>query len=326
MLNNMAELQLSALLDAKFATPRADARRELSEGLLQNPALISPKYFYDNLGSKLFEAICLTPEYYLTRAEASIYATHAQAIADAAGQGRSFIDLGAGNCAKAASLFAAMRPVQYVPIDISLEFLTIATKGLVELYPDIAIMPLGLDFTESLQLPDQVNHAHRLFFYPGSSIGNFSPAQAAQFLGNVHAACGAQGALLIGIDLVKSKSRLEQAYNDQLGITAAFNLNLLLHVNALLGSHFALQDWHHVAFFNEAQSRIEMHLEARQAVTVNWPYGARIFSKGERIHTENSYKYTRDDFFALLEASGFSVTANWFDDAQDFMVCHARAR
>jgi dimethylhistidine N-methyltransferase len=300
------------------------ARAELSAGLLQMPAKISPKFFYNALGSKLFEAICLLDEYYLTRAEARIFASHRDDIARATGQDVTLIDLGAGNCEKAAGLFEILRPRQYVPVDISAAFLQGAVEALRDAYPWIPIVPVGLDFSESLKLPAQVKRDRRLFFYPGSSIGNFTPLQAAQFLTRVRGECGDDGGLLIGIDLVKDPAVLEAAYDDALGVTAAFNLNALAHANEILASDFVLRDWRHVASFNAEQSRIEMHLEALRDVTVRWPGGMRDFAAGERIHTENSYKYTQAGFIKLLETCGFGDVTCWTGDGQ-FLVCHARS-
>ncbi|KXS31538.1 MAG: methyltransferase [Candidatus Gallionella acididurans] len=300
-------------------------RAELSAGLLSASAFASPKYFYDALGSRLFAAICELPEYYLSRTEASIIDAYLGEIAAAVGMGGTLIDLGAGNCAKAARLFPALQPAQYVPIDISVDFLRDAVGDLQQRFPHIRMTGLGLDFSSELQLPDSVQRRQRLFFYPGSSIGNFTPAEAAAFFRRLHAACGNDGGLLVGVDLVKATAILDAAYNDALGVTAAFNLNLLLHLNRLLGADFDIAEWRHVSFFNTAQSRIEMYLEARQAVTVKWQGGERRFQQGERIHTENSYKYTPEDFVQLLQQAGFKVTRTWNDADDWFMVCHARA-
>lgn len=300
-------------------------RAELSAGLLAAPAFASPKYFYDALGSKLFAAICELPEYYLSRTEASIFDAYLGEIAEAVGVGGTLIDLGAGNCAKAARLFPALQPAQYVPVDISVDFLRDAVGDLQQRFPHIQMTALGLDFSSALQLPDRVQRDRRTFFYPGSSIGNFTPAEAVDFFRRLHAACGDDGGLLIGVDLVKATEILDAAYNDALGVTASFNLNLLLHLNQLLGADFDIAGWRHVSFFNTAQSRIEMYLEARHAVTVKWQGGERRFQQGERIHTENSYKYTPEDFVQLLQQAGFKVTRTWSDADDWFMVCHARA-
>lgn len=300
-------------------------RAELSAGLLAASAYASPKYFYDALGSKLFAAICELPEYYLSRTEASIFDACLGEIAEAVGVGGTLIDLGAGNCAKAARLFPALQPAQYVPVDISVDFLRDAVGDLQQRFPHIQMTGLGLDFSSEFRLPDRVQQDRRTFFYPGSSIGNFTPDEAVDFFRRLHAACGDDGGLLIGVDLVKATEILDAAYNDALGVTASFNLNLLLHLNRLLGADFDIAGWRHVSFFNTAQSRIEMYLEARHAVTVQWQGGERRFQQGERIHTENSYKYTPEDFVRLLQQAGFKVTRTWNDANDWFMVCHARA-
>jgi len=314
------------LPEAGFGADLSAARAELSAGLLQLQARMAPKYFYDALGSELFESICLLDEYYLTRAEAEIFTSRAGEIAAVAGQGSALIDLGAGNCAKAASLFHDLNPQQYIAVDISADFVTASVARLQPEYPDIAMRAVAIDFAETLVLPADVRRmGPKLFFYPGSSIGNFTPLQAAQFLARVRAACGAGDGLLIGVDLIKDAARLEAAYDDALGVTAAFNLNALRHVNRLLGSDFDVRGWRHVAFFNAEQSRIEMHLEARREMRVTWPDGQRVFAAGERIHTENSYKYSKSGFGALLLGCGFGEVKSWTDAAGSFLVCHARA-
>ncbi|QDZ30460.1 L-histidine N(alpha)-methyltransferase [Noviherbaspirillum sp. UKPF54] len=299
---------------------------ELHAGLLAEQPAVSPKYLYDALGSKLFEAICELPEYYPTRTEAAIVECHLADIARAAGQGVTLIDLGAGNCAKAARLFPALRPVQYVPVDISVDFLRDAVCRLRQQSPHIRMIGVGMDFSASLELPDAVGQERRLFFYPGSSIGNFPPEQAAALLRRVREACGPDGGLLIGVDLLKDRQTLDAAYDDALGVTASFNLNLLLHLNRLIGADFDLRNWRHRGCFNEAHGRIEMHLEARRETRVSWRGGARRFLAGERIHTESSYKYARHDFLQLLERSGFGRIQTWTDERGWFMVCHARVR
>ena len=299
-------------------------RAELSAGLMAEPAYSLPKYFYDELGSKLFAAICELPEYYLSRTEATIFETYQSEIAEVAGAGSTLIDLGAGNCAKAARLFAVLQPSQYVPVDISVDFLREAVGDLQQRFPHIQMTGLGMDFSTALQLPDAVQRSKRLFFYPGSSIGNFTPDEAGAFFRRVHAACESDGGLLIGVDLIKDEEILNAAYNDALGVTASFNLNLLLHLNNLLGANFDIREWRHYSFFNTTRSRIEMYLEARHTHTVKWLGGERRFGEGERIHTENSYKYTPDNFVQLLRQSGFQVTRSWSDVNNWFMVCHAR--
>ncbi len=300
-------------------------RAELGAGLLAPQAFTSSKYLYDALGSKLFEAICALPEYYPTRTEAAIFEVRLNDIAQSIGKGCTLIDLGAGNCVKAAKLFPVLQPGQYVPVDISVEHLREAVGPLRQRFPQVAITGVGLDFSSELDLPQTVRYRKRLFFYPGSSIGNFNPEQALAFLRRLRSACDADGGLLIGVDLVKERRVLEAAYDDALGVTAAFNLNLLLHLNVLLEADFAVRDWRHVAFFNAARSRIEMHLEARSAVAVSWAGGERRFAEGERIHTENSYKYVAEDFLDLLTQAGFGEARMWRDARGWFAVIHARA-
>ena len=298
---------------------------ELRAGLTAGHATISPKFLYDALGSKLFEAICELPEYYPTRTEADIVSRHGAEIARTVGPGATLIDLGAGNCAKAAALFPLLHPAQYVAVDIAQEFVVDAIAQLRGRFPHIEMTALGLDFSQELALPVVVRPAKRLFFYPGSSIGNFTPPQALEFLRRARAQCDLDGGLLIGVDLIKDAAVLDAAYDDALGVTAAFNLNILRHVNRLLGADFNVAQWRHLGFFNPAQSRIEMHLEAREALHVRWPGGARAFRKGETIHTENSYKYRREDFAGLLGQAGFAPVQVWTDPAGWFALMYARA-
>jgi dimethylhistidine N-methyltransferase len=308
--------------------PDPDAMRaELVAGLTAPAATIAPKYFYDALGARLFAAITELPEYYPTRTEASIFAAHLSAIVDAYGvPDCTLIDLGAGNCEKAARLFNALRPAAYVALDIAVEYLTTSLECLQREFPSMKILGVGTDFTRSLALPDEVARARRLFFYPGSSIGNFTPAEAAAFLAQVRAAMTDDGALLIGVDLVKDTRVLRAAYDDALGVTAAFNLNVLNHVNRLVGADFDSADWRHVAFYDPEQQRIEMHLQARQPVTIRWNGGERRFARGERIHTENSYKYAPAQFAALLQGAGFRTQSAWTDERDWFALFLARAQ
>ena len=289
---------------------------EAISGLRAQPASLSPKFFYDALGSRLFDAITELPEYYPTRTEAAIFAADSAAIAGQVRRclapGFALIDLGAGNCAKAARLFDSLQPGSYLPVDISVDFLRAAVLGLQRQYAHLQMVGIGLDFSARLVLPDGLNEQPALVFYPGSSIGNFDPVAALRLLREAHALARG-GALLIGVDLVKPKALLQAAYDDSLGVTAAFNLNLLSHLNRLVGCDFRPRDWAHVAFFNEADSRVEMHLQARQALTVRWPGGERRFEAGERMHTENSYKWTPLAFETLLRQAGFRDVQCWQD-------------
>ena len=302
----------------------AAARDELIHGLNAAAATTSPKLLYDALGSRLFEAITELPEYYPTRTEAAIFAEHSQNMAQAIGVGGTLIDLGAGNCAKAMRLMPALQPTRYVAVDISVDFLRGALRNVQRMHPELDVMGVGLDFSHSLRLPANSIDGRPVFFYPGSSIGNFTPVEAQAFLASVREKAS-DGGLLIGVDLVKAAGLLETAYDDALGVTAAFNLNLLLHLNRLIGSDFSPRDWCHIGLFNTERSRIEMHLEARREVLVTWPGGTRRFHAGERMHTENSYKYTVDGFAALLQAAGFQSSQRWLDPQGWFAVFWARS-
>ncbi len=294
--------------------PGFDAVEELRRGLLTPIAAIPPRFFYDDLGSRLFAAITALPEYYPTRTEAELLVTHLPAIHAATGlRNCTLIDLGAGNCEKAAKLFAVVEPAVYVAVDISTGFLAGSLDCLQRLFPTMQMLGVGTDFSASLQLPPEVPRERRLFFYPGSSIGNFTPAEAVLWLRSVRAEMTADSALWIGVDLQKDKATLERAYDDELGLTAAFNRNVLHHTNRLAGTDFAVADWRHVAFYEERQHRIEMHLEAVRDTTVTWPGGQRSFHRGERIHTENSYKHTIDGFRELLAAAGLDPRGHWTD-------------
>lgn len=302
----------------------AALRTELAAGLLAPIASIAPKFLYDALGSRLFAAITEIEEYYPTRTEAQIFRQHIGAIASQIGQGGTLIDLGAGNCAKAATLFPHLRPQRYVAVDISVEFLVESLSYLQFLHPEIEISGIGCDFSSQLALPEQLDNTPRTLFYPGSSIGNFAPEAAAAFLHQAHAAC-CGGGLLIGFDLIKDTAQLEAAYDDALGITAAFNLNLLNTVRRELGANCRIDDFRHVAHFNAEAARIEMYLEARQPTTWCWPDGERKFAAGERIHTENSHKYTLPGASKLLTDAGFHDLHWWCDPQSWFAVCWARA-
>lgn len=298
------------------ASPRA---RELLAGLTAPRPHIAPKFFYDDLGSRLFAAITALPEYYPTRTEAALLHEHLPAIAAAVPvAGGTLIDLGAGDCTKGASLFPHLRPRTYVAVDIADDFLCSELARLRRLHPGIEMLSVATDFSTRLELPAAVPGRQRVLFYPGSSIGNFTPPAAREFLRSVRAHTGDDGALWIGVDLQKPRALLEAAYDDPLGVTAAFNKNVLLHVNRLASTDFALADWRHVAFYDEAIGRIEMHLEAVRDLRVAWPGGGRSFRRGDRMHTEHSYKYTVPGFRALLADAGLRAVGHWTDARQWF--------
>jgi dimethylhistidine N-methyltransferase len=291
---------------------------------------ISPKFFYDDIGSHLFDVITLLEEYYPTRTEQWIMDAHRDAIADAVGDCDVLLDLGAGNCAKASQLFNSIQPKQYRALDISKEYLEAAVADLQKQFPQIAMRAEAIDLSLPMAFPD-IAKRRKIFFFPGSSIGNYDPEKADQFFANLAHECNGNGGLLIGVDLVKDHETLNLAYNDPLGVTAAFNLNILLNVNRISGSNFNLQDWEHYAFFNESQSRIEMHLRARSDVEVRLPSDGTKeqvtqFKAGDLIHTENSYKYTQEGFTEKLRRAGFDNIQIWTDPKKHFLVCFANAK
>ncbi|MFZ2652273.1 MAG: L-histidine N(alpha)-methyltransferase [Burkholderiaceae bacterium] len=311
-----------------YREDQATALEELHQGLAAPQPFIAPKFLYDALGSRLFEAITELPEYYPTRTEAMIFDAHAAAmgttIVTAIGAVGSLVDLGAAACVKGLRLIGLLRPASYVAVDISVEFLRTGLARVQREHPRLDVTGVGLDFSAALNLPAFCVQDPPVFFYAGSSIGNFTPEQAVHFLAGVREQARG-GGLLIGVDLVKDSDLLVPAYDDALGVTAAFNLNLLLHLNRLLGADFAVRDWRHVALFNTEHSRIEMHLEARHSLTVHWTGAERHFPQGQRLHTENSYKYGTDSFAALLRSAGFTSTQHWTDPNRWFAVFWASA-
>jgi dimethylhistidine N-methyltransferase len=299
----------------------AGERRALIAGLLSTPASLAPKYFYDANGCALFARICGLREYYPTRTEATIFEQFREEIAGAVGTNTELVDLGAGDCAKAERWFPFISPWRYVAVDIAPDALAPSLARLADAYPQIEVRGVLTDFAHGLDLSDELSGGAATFFYPGSSIGNFTPVEAARFLHAIRRHCRAAGSgLLIGVDTKKDVDRLQAAYDDAAGVTAAFNRNALAHVNRLLGTCFDPGAFRHVAFYSARDARVEMHLEALTAQTVVIGGVERTFAAGERIHTENSYKYAPDEFVAMLERAGFANVRFWQDDARDFAV------
>lgn len=306
-------------------TQASDTTQEIISGLQASTPSISPKFFYDDIGSRLFEVITLLDEYYPSRTEKSIMEANSQAIALAVGQCDVLLDLGAGNCAKASALFDSIKPKQYRALDISKAFLESAVADLQKRFPMIEMQAQAFDLIQPLDFPDLINQ-RKTFFYPGSSIGNFDTESAKRFFENIAKVCQGAGGLLIGVDLIKDREVLHRAYNDSLGVTSAFNLNALLHINRLINANFDVRDWEHHAIFNESLSRIEMYLRAVRDVQVSWPSGKQSFQKGALIHTENSYKYTIANFTQMLLDAGFKSAQTWTDSNSHFLVCYASAQ
>ncbi|MBL8485186.1 MAG: L-histidine N(alpha)-methyltransferase [Rhodocyclaceae bacterium] len=307
---------MSAALGAQRAPRTAepgDFGRALLAGLAANPRSVPPKYFYDAAGSALFDRICALPEYYPTRTEIGILRERGADIAACVGAGAHIIEFGAGSVVKIRLLLDALyAPAAFVPIDISGEHLHAAARSLRRDYPQLAITPVVGDFTAPLALPALPAGARRVGFFPGSSIGNFTPCEAQHFLRQAaHLLRG--GGMLIGADLVKDPAILHAAYNDAQGVTAAFNRNLLERARRELDAEVDTAGFDHYAFYNVPQQRVEMHLVSRhrQHITVA---GQRFeFAPGSAIHTENSYKYTLDGFRALAVAAGFRPGPVWCD-------------
>ena len=303
----------------------AAERAALSMGLQARAANIPPRYFYDALGCALFGAICELPEYYPTRTEHAIFSDNRDAIADAAGRGHQLVDLGAGDCCKALAWLPFLAPTRYLAVDIARQAIADSLAKMAPEYPEIEMLGIVADFVNGLDLEQDLDASGVTFFYPGSSIGNFTPTEALSFLRSIKLHCAGRddSGLLIGVDTKKDKARLDAAYDDAVGVTAAFNRNVLNHVNQVLGSNFRPEAFAHRGFYNEAAGRVEMHLEAMSLQTVRWLGIERSYVAGERIHTENSYKYSPDEFVTLLYNAGFARIQCWQDARRDFAVFHA---
>jgi dimethylhistidine N-methyltransferase len=294
---------------------------EVLAGLTAMPKRLPPKFFYDSAGSDLFELITTLPEYYPTRCELSVLQDHARDIAAIVPPGAALIEFGSGSSTKTRLLLrAAKNLAAYVPVDISAEFLEQQAASLRREYPNIAMLPVAADFCGPFELPKAIAKLSRVGFFPGSTIGNLEPSEAAAFLRQAGHILGDGALFVIGVDLIKDEKILYQAYNDAAGVTAAFNRNLLMRMNRELGAHIDVGSFEHHAFFNRELGRIEMHLASvkRQRLRI---CGATIeFHTGETIHTENSYKYTVPSFQALARGAGWSPLTVWTDAKAYFSV------
>jgi L-histidine Nalpha-methyltransferase len=299
-------------------------RRDVIEGLSGDRKRLPAKYFYDARGSQLFDQICELDEYYPTRTETGILRDIAHEVSQLSGPAPAIVEFGSGSSTKIRILLDELRPAAYVPIDISHEHLMLAADGIARDYPGLRVVPVTGDFTRALALPD-LGDAARVGFFPGSTIGNFTPQGAEDFMREARMTLGAGAGFLVGVDLVKNRARLEAAYNDQRGVTAAFNLNLLRRINRELDGRFDLAGFRHFARFNEAQSRIEMHLESLREQSVQAAGHEFRFAAGETIHTENSYKYSMTGFADLCRRAGWQVRKSWTDTAELFSVHYLSA-
>lgn len=302
-------------------------RREILHGLGKPAKELPSKLFYDPRGAALFERICQLDEYYLTRTETAILERHAPDIAAGIGAGVLLVELGSGSSAKTRILLDHLRqPAGYVPIDLSREQLQRSAAAIADAYPHLAVLPLLADYTQGLSLPPIDRAFDRIAcFFSGSTIGNFRPRQAVAFLRRIRRLVRPAGALLIGVDLKKDPQLLHRAYNDRAGVTAEFNLNILAHVNRLLGADFQLDQFEHQAHYDQRLGRIEMHLISRVAQQVHLGGRSIPLRAGERILTEVSYKYDPQQFAGLARQAGFRLEQAWSDEHQYFSVQLMRA-
>lgn len=317
----------SAVRDGGISSmPPNDLAGEVLRGLQASRKTLPPKLFYDAEGARLFERICELPEYYLTRAELQILRDHSRDIAALAGPHAALVEYGSGAGLKITMLLDALdRPAAYLPIDIAGEQLAAVARRLSEQYPAVAVQPLLADYTAPLRLPALPAHARRVAFFPGSTIGNFHPAEAAAFLRRIRHTVGAGGALILGVDRVKNPAVLEAAYNDAAGVTAAFNLNLLRRLNREMQADFDLAKFVHQAPFNQPARRIEMHLVSTADQQVHVAGEVVSLAQGESIWTESSYKYDLARLHELTATAGFRVDGLWTDHNEQFWVAFLTA-
>ena len=299
--------------------------KDVLDGLSLPRKRLSSKYFYDAIGSHLFDKITELDEYYLTRTELAILRTHAAAMAARCGPGCLLIEPGAGSLVKVRLLLDRLeRPAGYVPVDVSGEHLRIAAKELACDYPELDVRPVVADFMQPIELPS-IRAERRVVHFPGSTIGNFDPPDADDLLRRIARLVGPGGGLLLGVDLRKDPAILEPAYNDADGVTAAFNRNLLARINRELGGDFDLARFRHLSFFNIERSRIEMHLVSAADQEVHIGERTFTFRTGESIRTENSYKYDVAELIERAAACGLRAEETWTDENGYFAVLYLSA-
>lgn len=305
-----------ALLDEATTLFAAD----VTEALSQHPKKLSPKYFYDAAGSELFEQITVLPEYYPTRTELEILRERGADIHAIVPKGAALVEFGAGATTKVRLLLNECEFGAYVPVDISGDFLNAQAAELRADFPALKVFPVTADFTAPFELPAEAKDMPKVGFFPGSTLGNFEPHEASAFLRSARAILGPGALLVIGIDLEKDEKQLYAAYNDAAGVTGKFNKNVLVRINRELGGDFDLSAFTHRAIYNRERHRIEMHLIARTAQTVQLLGRSFTFRAGESIHTESSYKYSLERFTALAKGSGWTPKASWTDAGKQFSV------
>jgi dimethylhistidine N-methyltransferase len=293
---------------------------DVLDGLSKHPKQLAPKYFYDAVGSELFEQITLLPEYYPTRTELGILRDHGADISAIVPKGSALVEFGAGATTKVRLLLETCAFGAYVPVDISGDFLKAQADALRKDFPGLAVYPVNADFTAAFTLPDAVAAMPKVGFFPGSTLGNFEPHEACAFLRSAREILGRNARMIIGVDLEKNERVLYEAYNDKAGVTARFNLNLLHRINRELGGNFDVSAFTHRAIYNRDRHRIEMYLISRKAQTVRVLGRTFSFRAGESIHTENSYKYSPERFAGLARGSGWIPSHCWSDAAGMFSV------
>ena len=293
---------------------------EVLEGLAATPKVLPPKLFYDDRGAQLFERICELPEYYLTRTEIAILERHASEIAGLIDDSSCLLELGSGAGVKVRLLLEHLRPAMYVPIDISRQQLRHSAQALAADYDWLDVHPVCADYCQPLELDFFPEDARRLVFFPGSTLGNFDPHEATVFLENIRTLVGEEGSMLISIDLKKEVKRIEAAYDDAAGVTAAFNLNILARLQRDLDAEVNPDGFRHQAFYNREAGRVEMHLISRRPQSVIVDGQEFHFDEGETIHTENSYKYSVEEFQGLARRAGYRALRVWADPESLFSV------
>ncbi len=298
----------------------ADFYSEVIHGLKQKQKRIPPKFFYDEAGSLLFDQICELPEYYPTRTEMALLRQHADEIAALIGEECLLIEPGSGSSQKVRLLLDALMPRAYVPMDISRHYLFDVARQLADEYPWLDIHATCMDFTSNMELQHGPEDVHKVAFFPGSSIGNFEPEDARSFLASIAGMVGKGGGLLIGVDVKKEARILNQAYNDAQAVTAGFNLNLLKRINRELDGNFDIDKFEHKAFYNSRAGRIEMHLVSKRDQIITVGEQTISMANGESIHTENSYKYSIEEFASLAGQAGLERINVWTDDQQLFSL------
>ena len=304
----------------RFDEPTTAFAGDVIDNLSQHPKRLSPKYFYDATGSELFEQITLLPEYYPTRTELGILRDRAAEIAAIIPAGAALVEFGAGATTKVRLLLGQCAFGAYVPVDISGDFLKAQADALRRDFPALSVYPVAADFTAPFALPDAVKAMPKVGFFPGSTLGNFEPHEACAFLRSAREILGKDARMVIGVDLEKDERLLYDAYNDAAGVTARFNLNVMVRINRELGGNFDINAFMHRAIYNRDRHRIEMHLIAKKAQTVRVLGRSFSFRAGETIHTESSYKYSPERFTALARGSGWTALESWTDPAAMFSV------